>query len=243
MKKRYLAITLAILVAAGCVLQPVTVSATTPDEEAQALAPIEELTAGGFYVKENSYIDTENNAFFVTETKQDAVQVIDTYDLDEGVCAISEEIEDCVIVQTDLTDGQAQELEADARVTQVESNYMVYGCSEETGGTAGEELTQWYLDAMNVDPDVQGVSGKKVKVALLDSGVSYISALENVNCVDLTAGEEGDEAGFSDALFHDNSGHGTAMAGLIAADAPDGSLTGINPDADLYSVRILDENL
>ncbi len=243
MKKRYLAITLAILVAAGCVLQPVTVSATTPDEEAQALAPIEELTAGGFYVKENSYIDTENNAFFVTETKQDAVQVIDTYDLDEGVCAISEEIEDCVIVQTDLTDGQAQELEADARVTQVESNYMVYGCSEETGGTAGEELTQWYLDAMNVDPDVQGVSGKKVKVALLDSGVSYISALENVNCVDLTAGEEGDEAGFSDALFHDNSGHGTAMAGLIAADAPDGSLTGINPDADLYSVKILDENL
>ena len=224
-------------------MQPVTVSATTPDEEAQALAPIEELTAGGFYVKENSYIDTENNAFFVTETKQDAVQVIDTYDLDEGVCAISEEIEDCVIVQTDLTDGQAQELEADARVTQVESNYMVYGCSEETGGTASEELTQWYLDAMNVDPDVQGVSGKKVKVALLDSGVSYISALENVNCVDLTAGEEGDEAGFSDALFHDNSGHGTAMAGLIAADAPDGSLTGINPDADLYSVKILDENL
>ena len=57
-------------------MQPVTVSATTPDEEAQALAPIEELTAGGFYVKENSYIDTENNAFFVTETKQDAVQII-----------------------------------------------------------------------------------------------------------------------------------------------------------------------
>ena len=28
--------------------------------------------------------------------------------------------------------------------------------------TAGGELTQRYLDAMNVDPDVQGVSGKKI---------------------------------------------------------------------------------
>lgn len=45
MKKRYLALSLAILVAAGSVLQPVTVSATTADEEAQALAPIDELTA------------------------------------------------------------------------------------------------------------------------------------------------------------------------------------------------------
>lgn len=106
MKKRYLAITLAIVVTMGGIAQPLMVSAATDDEEAQALAPLEELTAGGFYVKENSYVDAENNSFFITDTKQKAAQVIDAYDLDAETCAISEEMGDSVVVQTDLTDRQ-----------------------------------------------------------------------------------------------------------------------------------------
>lgn len=242
MKKRYLAMMLAVAATAGAVWQPVTVSAAVDDED-QALAPIEELTAGGFYVKENCYIDTENNAFFVADTTQDAMQVIDTYDLDAEACVISEEMGDGVVVQTDLTSGQAQALERDARVSQVEDNYMVYGCSDESAETAGAEMTQWYLDAMNVDRNMQGISGEKVKVELLDSGVSYVSALEDVERVDLTTDSATGAEGFTEVLFNDNSGHGTAMAGLIAANSPDGSLTGINPNAELYSVRILDENL
>lgn len=242
MKKRYLAMMLAVAVMAGAVWQPVTVSASVDDED-QALAPIEELTAGGFYVKENCYIDTENNAFFVADTTQDAMQVIDTYDLDAEACVISEEMGDGVVVQTDLTSGQAQALERDARVSQVEDNYMVYGCSDESAETAGAKMTQWYLDAMNVDRNMQGISGEKVKVELLDSGVSYVSALEDVERVDLTTDSATGAEGFTEVLFNDNSGHGTAMAGLIAANSPDGSLTGINPNAELYSVRILDENL
>lgn len=121
---------------------------------------------------------------------------------------------------------------------------MVYGCSGETNGTVSDEMTQWYLDAMNIERNAQDASSKKVEVELLDSGVSYISALKDVNRIDLVSDEGAENTkGFSDTLFNDNSGHGTAMAGLIAANAPDGSLTGINPDADLYSVRILDESL
>lgn len=215
--------------------------AATYESDEEALASLEELTAGGFYVEESSYVDADNNAFFVADTMKDATQIIDTYNLNEEVCAISDEINDCVIVQTDLTNSETDKLEKDARVSDVESNYLVYGCTDGAGTADGEDLTQWYLDALNVDQSAQTVTGAGVKVELLDSGVSYVSALENVNRVDLTSNDG--ETGFADVLFDDNSGHGTAMAGLIAADSPDGSLTGINPNAELYSVKILDEKL
>lgn len=43
-------------------------------------------------------------------------------------------------------------------------------------------------------------------------------------------------------LFEDATGHGTSIAGIIAADKADGELQGIAEDVNLYSVRVLDEN-
>lgn len=89
---------------------------------------------------------------------------------------------------------------------------------------------------MNVDYTPSS-SDKKVKVELLDSGVSYISALENVHHIDLNS-SCGDNR-----LFNDNSGHATALAGLICADSNDCEISGINPNVDLYDVKVLNTNL
>ena len=43
-------------------------------------------------------------------------------------------------------------------------------------------------------------------------------------------------------LFVDDSGHGTSVAGIIAAEDNDNGITGINPNVELYSGRILDED-
>lgn len=241
MKKKYIATALVLTVVAGYIMQPISAAAAVYESDEEALAPLEELTAGGFYVEENSYVDADSNAFFVADTMQDAAQIIDNYKLDADACVISDEISDCVIVQTDLTNSEANRLEMDERVSNVEGNYLVYGCTDGTEVADSGDLTQWYLNALNVDQDAQTAAGTGVKVELLDSGVSYVSALENVQHVDLTFSDE--ETGFTDVLFDDNSGHGTAMAGLIAANSPDGSLTGINPNAELYSVKILDDKL
>ncbi|WP_310601881.1 S8 family peptidase, partial [Anaerosporobacter sp.] len=44
-------------------------------------------------------------------------------------------------------------------------------------------------------------------------------------------------------LFEDLSGHGTSVAGIIAAKDNNEGITGINPNVQLYSARVLDVNL
>lgn len=78
-------------------------------------------------------------------------------------------------------------------------------------------------------------TGKGVKVAVLDSGVSYNSAYSVTKRVDLTNVMEE-----SNPLFDDGSGHGTGIAGIIAGNGNKGELSGIAPEAELYSVRVLD---
>lgn len=41
-------------------------------------------------------------------------------------------------------------------------------------------------------------------------------------------------------LYEDNTGHGTAIAGIIASNSENGTVKGINPDVEIYSARILD---
>ena len=88
-------------------------------------------------------------------------------------------------------------------------------------------------------PDVwrtQDVSGKGVTVAVIDSGVADHPDLAGriVARVDLTG----------DGSAGDPGGHGTGVAGLIAGNgaASSGKWTGVAPQADIASVRVIDAN-
>ena len=94
----------------------------------------------------------------------------------------------------------------------------------------------------------RGLTGKGVRVALVDTGVADVADLRGatvrvtdphgalavrrgtVDCVDLS-GEDS---------CADSYGHGTFMAGLIAGDgrASGGRFTGIAPDAEVVSIKI-----
>ncbi|MCR5796309.1 MAG: S8 family peptidase [Eubacterium sp.] len=79
-------------------------------------------------------------------------------------------------------------------------------------------------------------NAKKIKVAVLDSGVDYgndIEVKESMNFVD-------DEE--MSPLFVDDTGHGTSVAGIIAAEDNGNGITGINPNVELYSAKILNED-
>ena len=43
-------------------------------------------------------------------------------------------------------------------------------------------------------------------------------------------------------LFMDGTGHGNSVAGLIAATDNKKGITGINPNVEIYSIRVLDDN-
>ncbi len=78
--------------------------------------------------------------------------------------------------------------------------------------------------------------GQNVKIALIDSGVNTA----NSSAIQLAGG-----ASFIDNKFNsDENGHGTSLAGLIKGYRLENGakFQGIAPDAELYSLKVLDKN-
>ncbi len=80
-------------------------------------------------------------------------------------------------------------------------------------------------------------SARKIKIAVIDSGINFSTDLPVAVRKNFIPEDE------PNVLYEDPSGHGTAIAGIIAALDNDEGITGINPDVELYSARVLDENL
>ena len=98
----------------------------------------------------------------------------------------------------------------------------------------------WNLKAIEADStdktdgNLAG-QGNKIRIAILDSGVDYS---ESVNVV-----ERKDFLGENiSPIFEDGTGHGTAVASVIGSSGENGSIKGINPNIEIYSAKILDNN-
>lgn len=76
---------------------------------------------------------------------------------------------------------------------------------------------------------------KRIKVAVLDSGVSVTEDMEITERANLVDTEE------LSYLCEDMTGHGTAVASVIAAKDNGKGTSGINERADIYSVKVLDD--
>jgi len=74
------------------------------------------------------------------------------------------------------------------------------------------------------------LTGKNVKVAVLDSGIADHTDLVVAGRLDLTDGL---------GTANDSLGHGTAVSGIIAARKNDNGLVGISPDVELYAVKVI----
>lgn len=71
---------------------------------------------------------------------------------------------------------------------------------------------------------------------MLDTGVDVSEDIDIAGRINLVPGEEE-----VSPMFEDVSGHGTAVASVIAAKENDIGVTGINPNVELYSVKALDD--
>lgn len=97
------------------------------------------------------------------------------------------------------------------------------------------EADQWNLDAIHYTNSNK--SQDTIKVAVLDSGVSFDDDILVFERITINEKNEVDNE-----LFDDATGHGTSMAGVIAAQDNEQGIKGINPNAEIYSIQILDEN-
>ncbi|MFF9771040.1 S8 family serine peptidase [Streptomyces sp. NPDC014636] len=92
---------------------------------------------------------------------------------------------------------------------------------------------EWYLDAMGADDIWKISTGKGVKVAVIDGGVNpATTSLKGQVLVDEVP------ASVSYHVTHDNSGHGTSMAEIIAGTGAGGGIKGLAPDAKIIPFRV-----
>ncbi|TVX94061.1 S8 family peptidase [Paenibacillus agilis] len=99
-----------------------------------------------------------------------------------------------------------------------------------------KQTIPWAINKMNVrELWNEGLTGKGIKVAIMDSGVdaSHPDLIDNmnsgINIIDPTTPPT------------DYTGHGTFIAGIIGASNNHFGLVGVAPDVELYPVKVLDE--
>ncbi len=79
-----------------------------------------------------------------------------------------------------------------------------------------------------------GADGRGVKVAVIDSGISlshpeFIGRIDRQNSIDIVTG--------SRATLEDESGHGSHVAGIIAANVDGAGMRGVAPESTLLAIR------
>lgn len=79
-----------------------------------------------------------------------------------------------------------------------------------------------------------GLKGKGVKVAVIDTGIY-------TKHPDLEVTKGFSVVGYTDS-FEDDNGHGTKVAGIVAAKNNSFGIVGMAPDVDLYVVKAFDES-
>lgn len=100
-----------------------------------------------------------------------------------------------------------------------------------------DQYTPWGIDRVNAWKAWEsGYTGKGVKVAVLDSGIA-------TNHKDLTVHGGASFVPYTNS-YNDDQGHGTHVAGIIAAKDNSMGVVGVAPDAKLYAVKVIDyENI
>jgi subtilisin family serine protease len=103
------------------------------------------------------------------------------------------------------------------------------------------EIYPWGIDrigAADLQEGARPVDGSGVKVAVFDTGIdrSHPDLAPNITGgLNAIAGSDPD-------AYDDDNGHGTAMAGIIAARRNRAGVVGAAPRALLYAVKVLDRN-
>lgn len=97
-----------------------------------------------------------------------------------------------------------------------------------------EESTPWGVQEVKTPiASTAGIRGKGVKVAVFDTGISNHEDLVISGGISFVDGI---------SSYNDDNGHGTHVAGTIAAQANGIGVVGVAPEASLYAVKVLDKN-
>ncbi|MDP4227118.1 MAG: S8 family serine peptidase [Bacteroidota bacterium] len=129
-------------------------------------------------------------------------------------------------VAADLPEQAIENLKKNNKIAYIEPDYKV---------SALEETVPWGITRIGAPLVHTNVNkGTGINVAIIDTGINY-------NHPDLSENYKGGYDFVNDDVDPlDDNGHGTHCAGIIAAADNDIGVIGVAPEANLYSLKVLD---
>jgi serine protease AprX len=137
------------------------------------------------------------------------------------------------LVTARMTGDSLRALRTDLRVAAIAADAEVVQLGREDRFERGTARPSPGIEAINTRSAWPTATGSGVTVAVMDTGIADLPDLRDSVVAHLDFVNDG-------ASMPDPSGHGTFVAGLIAAHGRD--FKGVAPDAKLVSLRVLDMN-
>lgn len=182
---------------------------------------------------------TNNAPIYADETEQEYIIVLENNnDSEELFKNMSyEKIDnDGKIVSVNMTGKEVKKLKKNENVESVENIIMLEGSQSSNNHETDSDNAEWNIDMINANGQEVNDSDK-ITVAVIDSGVNFNSSVDIKKRINLVEGEDN-----MSPLYEDYSGHGTAIAGIIAGQDEDGYQIGVDNNAEIISIKVLDEN-
>ena len=197
----------------------------------EVVSSLDALTAGEDYI--------ENEIVFCAQNEQEAQEIAESY----GGELVSYAYGIAVVrIQAQVIDAVRAAADIKTALPPVYPN-LIYEICEDFEKDVYEVPDdphydrQWYLDSMKVPAAWEGTKGEGIRIAVIDTGISY----EHEDLAQNVIGHESVLDYSEDAANgRDDHSHGTHCAGIIAAVANNGKgIAGIAPAAQIYSVKVM----
>ena len=148
-----------------------------------------------------------------------------------------------------LTDEQANELKAkNKKIVRIDNDAIATAVGEVESLSRFNRVTNqarvvsqaqtlpWGVEKINADDTWSSVSGAGIKVGIIDTGI-------NVGHPDLVGQVKGGYNTINPRRsYTDDNGHGSHVAGIVAATSNSFGVVGVAPKAQLYSIKVLDRH-
>jgi subtilisin family serine protease len=151
-------------------------------------------------------------------------------------------------IAIELPRGQLKKLAAEEGVRRVELDARLTAYDHGADSGDHEYENAWGVEHIGT-PAVHaaGVRGQDVRVAIIDTGIDYIHDDPDDSPYVVDPEFLGNYAGGydfanNDADPYDDNGHGTHVAGILAAEKNSYLVSGVAPEVDLFALKILDAN-
>ncbi|SHK53762.1 Serine protease, subtilisin family [Clostridium cavendishii DSM 21758] len=133
-------------------------------------------------------------------------------------------------VNTAVADVKPQDvvkLQKDPNIAYVEKDHVVK--------VAATTVSNWGVSDIKAPASWEsGLTGKGVKIGVIDTGVASHSDLSIAGGVNVISGAA--------TSYADDNGHGTHVAGIIGGKGVNGGVKGVAPDSSIYAVKALDSS-